>query len=196
MKIAVIGAGFAGLSTAKVLREFDHEVVVFDKAPDVGGVWSVTRRYPGLRTQNNKGTYALSDLPMPRSYPEWPTGAQVQAYLESYVDKFGLGPSLRLGTEVTYATPVEDGWEVTAGPATATFDHLVVQRHLLRPHHPSVRGGRRPRERGRSTPGRVRLPRPGRCPRQARRGRRLRKDLLRRQQGNQQGRRHHDSRRA
>ena len=76
MKIAVIGAGFAGLSTAKVLREFDHEVVVFDKAPDVGGVWSVTRRYPGIRTQNNKGTYALSDLPMPRSYPEWPTGAQ------------------------------------------------------------------------------------------------------------------------
>ena len=126
MKIAVIGAGFAGLSTAKALREFDHEVVVFDKAPDVGGVWSVTRRYPGLRTQNNKGTYVLSDLPMPRSYPEWPTGAQVQAYLESYVDKFGLGPSLRLGTEVTYATPVEDGWEVTAGPTTATFDHLVV----------------------------------------------------------------------
>jgi hypothetical protein len=78
------------------------------------------------RTQNNKGTYALSDLPMPRGYPEWPTGAQVQAYLESYVDKFGLGPSLRLGTEVTYATPVEDGWEVTAGPTTAIFDHLVV----------------------------------------------------------------------
>jgi dimethylaniline monooxygenase (N-oxide forming) len=126
MKIAVIGAGFAGLSAAKVLREFDHEVVVFDKAPDVGGVWSVTRRYPGLRTQNDKSTYALSDLPMPRSYPQWPTGAQVQAYLESYVDKFGLGPSLRLGTEVTYATPVADGWEVTAGATTETFGHLVV----------------------------------------------------------------------
>jgi cation diffusion facilitator CzcD-associated flavoprotein CzcO len=126
MKIAVIGAGVAGLSTAKVLREFDHEVVVFDKAPDVGGVWSVTRRYPGVRTQNNKGTYALSDMPMPRSYPEWPTGVQVQAYLESYVEKFGLGPSLRLGTEVTYATPVEDGWKVTADGMTEAFDHLVV----------------------------------------------------------------------
>ena len=126
MKIAVVGAGFAGLSTAKVLREFDHEVVVFDKAPDVGGVWSVTRRYPGLRTQNDKGTYALSDLPMPRSYPEWPAGAQVQAYLESYVEKFGLGPSLRLGTEVTYATPLKEGWEVTVGGTTEIFDHLVV----------------------------------------------------------------------
>ena len=132
MKIAVIGAGFAGLSTAKALREFDHEVVVFDKAPDVGGVWSVTRRYPGLRTQNNKGTYALSELPMPRSYPEWPTGAQVQAYLESYVDKFGLGPSLRLGAEVTYATPVEDGWEVTTGPTTAALPTTAVKN--LRPN--------------------------------------------------------------
>lgn len=50
----------------------------------------------------------------------------MQAYLESYVEKFGLGPSLRLGTEVTYATPVEDGWEVTAGGTTETFGHLVV----------------------------------------------------------------------
>src|SRR5579859_160791 len=126
MKIAIIGAGFAGLSTAKVLREFDHEVVVFDKAPDVGGVWSATRRYPGVRTQNGKGTYALPGLPMPRSYPEWPAGAQVQAYLESYVRKFGLGPSLRLGTEVTRATPREHGWEVTAGGTTETAGHLVV----------------------------------------------------------------------
>jgi dimethylaniline monooxygenase (N-oxide forming) len=126
MKIAVVGAGFAGLSTAKVLREFDHEVVVFDKAPDVGGVWSVTRRYPGVRTQNNKDSYALPGLPMPRSYPEWPTGAQVQAYLERYVEKFGLGPSLRLGTEVTRATPSEEGWEVTAGSTIQTFGHLVV----------------------------------------------------------------------
>jgi cation diffusion facilitator CzcD-associated flavoprotein CzcO len=82
MKIAVVGAGFAGLSTAKVLREFGHEVVVFDKAPDVGGVWGVTRRYRGVRTQNDKGTYALSDLPIRSAgsqsrtegrTPSWPT---------------------------------------------------------------------------------------------------------------------------
>ncbi|MEO5876837.1 MAG: NAD(P)/FAD-dependent oxidoreductase [Streptosporangiaceae bacterium] len=126
MKIAVIGAGFAGLSAAKVLREFDHEVVVFEKAPDVGGVWSATRRYPGLRTQNNKGTYAFSDLPMPRDYPEWPSGEQVQRYLESYVEKFGLAPLLRLSTEVTRVARGEDGWAVTAAGATESFDHLIV----------------------------------------------------------------------
>ncbi|MFD6445792.1 flavin-containing monooxygenase [Promicromonospora sp. NPDC060204] len=134
MKIAVVGAGFAGLATAKTLREFDHEVTVFEKAPDVGGVWSATRRYSGLRTQNNKDSYAFSDLPMPRDYPEWPTGEQVQAYLERYVAKFELRPYLRLATEVVRAelTDAEDGWMVTArrigAPVSSPerFDHLVV----------------------------------------------------------------------
>jgi cation diffusion facilitator CzcD-associated flavoprotein CzcO len=134
LKIAVVGAGFAGLATAKILREFDHDVTVFEKAPDVGGVWSATRRYTGLRTQNNKDSYAFSDLPMPRDYPEWPTGEQVQAYLERYVSTFELRPHLRLATEVVRAelTDAEDGWMITArrigAPVSAPekFDHLVV----------------------------------------------------------------------
>lgn len=134
MRIAVVGAGFAGLATAKVLKELGHEVTIYEKAPDVGGVWSITRRYTGLRTQNNRDSYAFSDLPMPREYPEWPTGAQVQAYLERYVRTFDLKSSLRLSTEVVRAepTPGQDGWLVTARPSGAPlraperFDHLVV----------------------------------------------------------------------
>ena len=134
VRVAVVGAGFAGLAVLKVLRELGHEVVVFEKAPDVGGVWSRTRRYTGLTTQNNKDTYTFSDHPMPKEYPEWPSGAQVQLYLESYVRKFGLKPHLRLSTEVVRAdlTDAEDGWLVTARPARGSllaperFDHLVV----------------------------------------------------------------------
>lgn len=127
MRIAVVGAGFAGLSAAKVLTAFGHDVVVFEKTSDVGGVWSRTRRYPGLTTQNDKGTYALSDFPMPRDYPEWPSGEQVQAYLEAYVDRFGLAPLLRLGTEVTSARPrAEGGWTVTTPGGEEDVDHLVV----------------------------------------------------------------------
>ncbi|MFI2105597.1 flavin-containing monooxygenase [Isoptericola sp. NPDC019693] len=134
MKIAVVGAGFAGLASAKVLREFGHDVTVLDKAPDVGGVWSASRRYSGLTTQNNKGSYAFSDLPMPKDYPEWPSGQQVQAYLERYVDLHDLRGTLRLSTEVVRAelTPAEDGWFVTARHAgepvgePERFDHVVV----------------------------------------------------------------------
>ncbi|MFF4874988.1 flavin-containing monooxygenase [Micromonospora sp. NPDC000668] len=150
MRIAVVGAGFAGLSAAKVLRQSGFDVTVFEKAPDVGGVWSRTRRYPGLRTQNDKGTYHLSDLPMPAHYPQWPTGEQVQQYLESYVDMFGLGVALRLATEVVSAELVDDetGWLLTSRPAGAQapmtlerYDHLVVANGIFsEPLVPSFEG--------------------------------------------------------
>ncbi|TQK71873.1 NAD(P)/FAD-dependent oxidoreductase [Nocardioides sp. SLBN-35] len=130
MRIAIVGAGFAGLASAKVLRQLGHDVTVHDKAPDVGGVWSRTRRYPGLRTQNNKQTYHFSDHPMPRRFPQWLEGAQVQEYLEEYVARFGLAPFLRLGTGVEQAVPAAGGgWDVTttgAEAGTEHYDHLVV----------------------------------------------------------------------
>src|SRR5829696_4164643 len=134
MKIAVIGAGFAGLSSAKVLRQFGHEVTVFEKEPDVGGVWSTSRLYPGVTTQNNKGTYYLSDFPMPKSYPEFPSGKQVQAYLASYADHFGVTPHLRLRTEVVAANLDEQAglWSVTSRKVGAEetrnedFEYVVV----------------------------------------------------------------------
>jgi cation diffusion facilitator CzcD-associated flavoprotein CzcO len=127
MRVGIIGAGVAGLATAKVLKQAGHEVIVYDKAPDVGGVWSRTRRYPGLTTQSPKAQYSLSDFPMPREFPEWPDGAQVQAYLAAYATHFGLDPALRLSTEVTSAVPVADGgWDITAAGAASHVEALIV----------------------------------------------------------------------
>ncbi|MCF7549563.1 NAD(P)/FAD-dependent oxidoreductase [Pseudonocardia sp. WMMC193] len=127
MRIAIVGAGFAGLSSAKILTGFGHDVTVFEKAPDVGGVWSRSRRYPGLTTQNDKGTYSLSDYPMPRHYPEWPSGEQVQQYLESYARHFGILDRVRTSTEVLSAEPrAAGGWTVTTSAGAEDVDHLVV----------------------------------------------------------------------
>lgn len=127
MKVAVVGAGVAGLATAKVLTQAGHDVLVHDRTPDVGGVWSATRRYPGVTTQSARDTYAFSDFPMPKSYPEWPSGEQVQAYLASYAAHFGLEDKLRLETTVRSAEPGPDGWTLTLHDGrTERFDHLVV----------------------------------------------------------------------
>lgn len=148
-KVAIVGAGFAGIAHARVLRELGHDVTVFEKSPDVGGVWSAERRYMGLRTQNNRASYAYSEMPMPRDYPEWPTGEQVQAYLERYVRTYKIGESLRLNTEVVQVEPTagDDGWLVRVRPRGASllpperFDHLVIANGIFSdPFHPQFEG--------------------------------------------------------
>ena len=123
-RVAVIGAGISGLCTAKHLKRLGYDVTVFDKDPEIGGVWASSRRYPGLTTQNPRDTYAFSDFPMPRDYPEWPTGQQMQRYLTAYAEHFGLIPHIRLGCEVVKVeavngeTTLEDisGWKLSSKP--------------------------------------------------------------------------------
>src|SRR4029077_13415324 len=104
---------------SSVLSQAGHDVVAYATTPDVGGLWSRTRRYPGLTTQSPKAQYSLSDFPMPRDYPEWPSGAQGQAYLAASATHFGLEDALCLSTEVTSAVPAPDGgWTVTAAGGT------------------------------------------------------------------------------
>src|SRR6266702_3053786 len=125
-RVCVIGAGISGLVTAKVLAGDGFEVVVFEKEPTIGGVWAASRTYPGLRTNNPRESYAFSDHPYPATADAFPTAEQVRAYLESYVDRLGLRPHIRLGTEVievrrAAAQPnATAGFEVTVRPGGTT----------------------------------------------------------------------------
>lgn len=132
-RIGIVGAGFAGLTAARYLKEFGFETVIFEKDDQAGGVWASSRRYPGLRTQNGRDTYALSDFPYPKGYPEWPTGEQVQEYFDAYVEAKNLGDDLRLNTEVTRAEPQDGGgWKLeirdtrSGAEESEEFDYLIV----------------------------------------------------------------------
>ncbi|MGE4409998.1 MAG: FAD-dependent oxidoreductase, partial [Sphingobium sp.] len=134
--VAIIGAGIAGLCTAKLMIALGYDVRVFDKETEVGGVWASSRRYPGLATQNPRDTYAFSDFPMPSDYPEWPSGSQMQTYLQSYADHFGVTKHLSLSTEIVRAEPKPDGkgWTIASRPAdqpdaattAQSFDWLII----------------------------------------------------------------------
>lgn len=130
-KIAIVGAGLSGLVTAKTLLDYGHDVTVFEKEDEIGGVWAPCRRYPGLTTQNTRDSYAFSDFRMPKDYPEFPTGPQMLAYLKSYALHFGLMPAVRLQHRIISATPAASGGWVLNGehqdlPFTQMFDFLVV----------------------------------------------------------------------
>ena len=46
-KVAVVGAGPAGLACATTAAECGHDVTLFDAAPDIGGQFNLARRIPG-----------------------------------------------------------------------------------------------------------------------------------------------------
>jgi dimethylaniline monooxygenase (N-oxide forming) len=122
-RVCVIGAGLAGLVTAKVMKLDGFRVTVFEREPEPGGVWSSSRSYPGLRANTPREAYAFSDYPYPADADDFPTAAQVRSYLNAYVDHFGLRPLLNLSTEVQSVSRVggpEDGtgsFEVTFTPS-------------------------------------------------------------------------------
>jgi dimethylaniline monooxygenase (N-oxide forming) len=147
-RIGIIGAGLSGLVTARTFLDEGCVVTLFETEREVGGVWARSRRYPGMATQNPRDTYAFSDFPMPRSYPEFPSGEQVQAYLAAYADRFGVTPHVRFRTRVLAAAPEGEGWTVRTEPVdgpgieeTHRFDFLVVCNGVFsQPFIPPVEG--------------------------------------------------------
>lgn len=128
--VAVIGAGIAGLVTAKVLRDDGFDVIVLEKQSAVGGVWAEPRTYVGLRANNSRFSYAFSDHPYPSTADLFPTAEQVREYLESYLARFGLAPHIRLSTEVVGVSREGAGFEISVrapdGPATLRCDFVAV----------------------------------------------------------------------
>ena len=131
--VAIIGGGVSGLAAAKAFDERGHRVFGFERSHDFGGVWELSRSYPGVQTQSPKDLYRYTDLAMPEDYPEWPKGPQVHAYLHAYADKHKLARLFQLNTDVRSMDRRQDGqpgWTLTleAGDhaRTQNFDFVAV----------------------------------------------------------------------
>lgn len=130
-RVAVVGAGISGIVTARALVAEGFDVTVFDKTDDLGGVWSRSRAYPGISTQDDRVSYAFSDFPMPEGVAMHPAGADVRRYLERYAQQAGVLDRIRLSTTVRRATLVDDRvWRLEVegpdGATTEKFDWLVA----------------------------------------------------------------------
>ena len=115
-KVAVIGGGVSGLAAAKAFAERGHDVHGFERSHDFGGVWELSRSYPGVQTQSPKDLYHFTDHPYPDDVPEWPKGPDVHAYLHSYAEKHGLTGLFTLNTSVEAMERRSDGqpgWTLT-----------------------------------------------------------------------------------
>ena len=132
-KVAVIGAGPAGLAAAKSLAEVGFTPSVFDRSAEVGGMWVRGRgpAWEGMRTNLSKHTCEFSDLRHPKDTAEFPTVPEMNSYLNSYAQTFGLTDHARLSAEVTYLRQEKDrlllAYKTPAGADTSeSFDAVVV----------------------------------------------------------------------
>lgn len=123
--IGIIGAGFSGLVAAKTCLEYGYSIIVFEKEPELGGVWASSRRYPGVTPQNTKDTYNYTDFPMPAHYDEWPRGQDVQAYLEAYAKKFNVFPFIRFSHTITAIDFKDNQWTIDGTNVTGEFTENV-----------------------------------------------------------------------
>ncbi|WP_019146391.1 flavin-containing monooxygenase [Aeromicrobium massiliense] len=145
-RVAVVGAGAAGLTAVKALLDVGAEVTAFETGDRPGGLWvqdnasGRSPAYASLHLNTSKGRTQLADLPMPDDWPDYPSAERVAEYLGDYARTFGLLEHVRLGTSVTSVQRAADGtWTVgTDRGDAATFDAVVVANgHNWDPRWPS-----------------------------------------------------------
>ncbi|MEM7155094.1 MAG: FAD-dependent oxidoreductase [Myxococcota bacterium] len=152
MEVAVIGAGAAGLVTARELMRAGLSVTVFERAAHPTGTWVYgdSPLYASLRTNLPRDLMAFDDFAFedagdPRRFPGH---EEVRRYLERFAQAHAIGPRMRTETTVTAVAPHtiqglrwRVAWRDAQGPAEADFDAVAVcNGHYLEPEIPRLPG--------------------------------------------------------
>ncbi|KAK7432321.1 hypothetical protein QQZ08_001269 [Neonectria magnoliae] len=133
-RVAVVGLGAMGIVAVKNLLEEDFDVTGFERSSYVGGLWHYTDDENTLSVLEStvvnvsidRGCY--TDFPFQKGTPSFCTAAQVNQYLESYVDHFGLRPYMRLNTAVKHVAREEESnkWRLDFEFAPSQYYEKVV----------------------------------------------------------------------
>ena len=157
-KIAVIGAGAAGLVTLRELLAHGLDATCFERSRGIGGTWEIggsgSAMYASLRTNLPKQVMQFRDEPFEHDVLQFPGHADVLRYLHGYATRHDLGSRITLGTRCTACDIDESGdgggvWKLALkddsdsgdGHDSVRVDAVVVcSGHFSRPYMPHLRG--------------------------------------------------------
>jgi dimethylaniline monooxygenase (N-oxide forming) len=148
-RVAVIGAGAAGLCSAKYLLQAGFDVTVFEIGSQIGGMWCFNNdsgrssAYRTLHINTSRGVTRFSDLDFDPETQPFPDHYDMHRYLVRYADHFGVTPRIRFNSKVERVRPAFDPardppvWEIVlTDGSVARFDAvLLATGHLTKPLH-------------------------------------------------------------
>ena len=163
MRVAIIGAGAAGLCCARHFSRKRYQFSVLERDDQVGGTWVYpskhTSIYKNLVTNIPKEIMGFPDYPLPSKLPSFVGHRDVLKYLQSYADRFDIRKHIRFQCHVEHIDPIsaiaaEKGssvgstkWKirlhdlVTGGKMSEEFDAvLICNGHYSKPHMPAIPG--------------------------------------------------------
>jgi cation diffusion facilitator CzcD-associated flavoprotein CzcO len=124
----VIGAGFGGLGQgAQFVQEGVDNFLILERGNDVGGVWR-ENTYPGAACDTQALVYCYSyflNLKVSRMFAGQD---ELQGYLRSMVEEFGLGKHIHFGQNITATEWDQDRllWTVHTADGTQYLTRSVV----------------------------------------------------------------------
>jgi cation diffusion facilitator CzcD-associated flavoprotein CzcO len=137
MRIAVIGAGMAGILSAIKLTEAGlTDFTVYEKGDRVGGTWR-ENTYPGLSCDVPSHLYSYSFALNPEWSQMFSGGPEIQDYFERVAREHGIEDSIRFGEEIVRCELVDGRWQLeTASGLRDEVDVVIAATGVL--HHPNV----------------------------------------------------------
>lgn len=142
-RVCVIGAGPTGLTTLKNLGDAGIDDVICHEAQDAtGGIWVFSDDperpsvYESAHTISSRRLSQFPDFPMPDDYPDYPSNAQILAYMRAYEAHFDLGRHIRLNSRVETVTREADGrWKIEAMREGRSHIHTADELVVCSGHH-------------------------------------------------------------
>ncbi len=165
MHVVVIGAGAAGLVSAREFKRASADVTILEREDTIGGVWRYTDAvdedltgasgksvycslYRSLHTNLPRDLMAFSDYTFDSAgggednLPRFPHHPAVLTYLQRFAEDFDLIPHIRPETSVVSLSGGDGNWQVTTdrGEVLAADIIVVANTHYSKPRCASLPG--------------------------------------------------------
>jgi len=142
MRVAVIGAGMAGILSAIKLEEAGiTDFTVYEKGDQLGGTWR-ENTYPGLACDVPSHLYSYSFALTPDWSHRFSPGPEIRAYFERVARDHNVVSHVRFGDEVASCTFENGSWQLTTTDGHHDEVDVVIAATgvLHHPRYPDIDG--------------------------------------------------------